>query len=444
MELDDSETTVPSNSLFRDGKLNNNPENEFVNMSDRATSNNTGMSASINPHFYVNNCPHDYLSFAVNDGVDEISVMIAPKDGNTLPQSNPKKLKEEIVKLVEKSGDIDTLKMTRQGKILLVTTVAEVAQKALKIQQIFNTPVEAYVIKENITTRFLLHDMDTTISCIDIAEELEEQGIVAIEVRRFLRKNKGDLLPTPTILVTKLGTHIPQYVKLWYQRHKLALFWDKPRPCLNCFKFNHGTKVCKKEKVCVKCGGNHTSECKETSLKCSNCNGAHSATDKSCPHYLREVKLQKFKSLHHLTIGEARRRFSNTEEEKIKSYAGKISSAPTPLHQAQNLVTKDVLEATMLKFTQQITGLFQEALATQARAFQAANEQMLQSLTHTLTGVLQSFATSSITSSASEVVAAKQSKKVKKQRLHSDLEITSHPLLASTPFSTTYNSDGPQ
>ena len=153
------------------------------------------MSASINPHFYVNNCPHDYLSFAVNDGVDEISVMIAPKVGNTIPQSNLKRFKEEIVKLVEKSGDIDTLKMTRQGKILLVTTAAEVSQKALRIQQIFNTPVEVYIIKKTITIRFLLYDMDTTILCIDIAEEHEEQGIIAIEVRRFLRKNKGDFLP---------------------------------------------------------------------------------------------------------------------------------------------------------------------------------------------------------------------------------------------------------
>ena len=44
--------------------------------------------------------------------------------------------------------------------------------------------------------------MDTTILCIDIAEEHEEQGIIAIEVRRFLRKNKGDLLSIPTVFVT--------------------------------------------------------------------------------------------------------------------------------------------------------------------------------------------------------------------------------------------------
>ena len=69
---------------------------------------------------------------------------------------------------------------------------------------------------------------------------------------------------------------------------------------------------------------------------------------------------------------------------------------------------------------------------------------MLQSLTQTLTGILQSFATSSTATSASEVVATKLLKKVKKQRLHSDLVTTSHPPLAATPFSTTYNSDGLQ
>ena len=41
-------------------------------------------------------------------------------------------------------------------------------------------------------------------------------------------------------------------------------------------------------------------------------------------------------------------------------------------------------------------------------------------------------------------MAAKQPKKVKKQRLHSDLVTTSHPPLAATPFSTTYNSDALQ
>ena len=78
-------------------------------------------------------------------------------------------------------------------------------------------------------------------------------------------------------------------------------------------------------------------ECIETSFKCCDCNGTHSVADKSCPHYLQEVK---FKSLHHL--GEAMRSFSDTEKEEIKSCAGKISSAPTVLYQAQNLVTEDV------------------------------------------------------------------------------------------------------
>ena len=46
--------------------------------------------------------------------------------------------------------------------------------------------------------------------------------------------------------------------------------------------------------MCAKCGGKHKyEECNESSLKCKNCGGAHSAAYKGCIKYQEAVQIQK-------------------------------------------------------------------------------------------------------------------------------------------------------
>lgn len=46
---------------------------------------------------------------------------------------------------------------------------------------LLNIPVDTYFIKDTITTCFLLQNIDTAISCVDIAEKLQFLNIIALE-----------------------------------------------------------------------------------------------------------------------------------------------------------------------------------------------------------------------------------------------------------------------
>lgn len=69
-------------------------------------------------------------------------------------------------------------RLSRQRKITLYTHNAVTAVQALSIRNFLNIPVSALLLNENISTRFLLHNMDPQVSCKDITEELEYSGVV--------------------------------------------------------------------------------------------------------------------------------------------------------------------------------------------------------------------------------------------------------------------------
>ena len=54
------------------------------------------MAVNLNFHYYVNNSPSEYFRIAVNDCVDDISLILTAEEGNFLVM-NPKNLKEGIL-----------------------------------------------------------------------------------------------------------------------------------------------------------------------------------------------------------------------------------------------------------------------------------------------------------------------------------------------------------
>lgn len=64
--------------------------------------------------------------------------------------------------------------------------------------------------------------------------------------------------------------------------------------CFKCYKYSHETRKCKSPQICSKCSveGHFYTQCSANTLKCINCQGGHSAVDKSCP-----LRKQTLKSL---------------------------------------------------------------------------------------------------------------------------------------------------
>ena len=111
----------------------------------------------------------------------------------------------------------------------------------------------------------------------------------------------------------------------------------------------------------------------------------------------------------------------------------KASHPPPAPRSVENLVTKEDLQATMLAFAQQISVMFQEALAAQAQAFQAANEAMLHSLTQALTESFKTFPSPPASFPETDDCAEQLAQNAKRQRRSSDSHSVSHTPLVSHP-----------
>ncbi|GBO41672.1 hypothetical protein AVEN_220152-1 [Araneus ventricosus] len=197
------------------------------------------------------------------------------------------------------------MRHTRQGKVLFTTSDPICAANLITLTKLLDTPISATVLWENITTKFLLTDIPTATSLEELASELAcSNDIVITHIRRFVKQNTQP--EASPVLITILGTTLPEHIKMWFIHQGINLFIDRPRMCNICFSFFHATRTCTLNPACYQCGQIHTSPC-QGPIQCINWKGNHSALDKNCPHYIKEIKVLEYKTRHHVTTGEARR-----------------------------------------------------------------------------------------------------------------------------------------
>lgn len=105
-----------------------------------------------------------------------------------------------------------------------------------------------------------------------------------------MKKNHGNSVPTTTHLVTIMGSQLPRAVKINYHIHKLALFIHELCPCLNYWHYSNRTKSYWSQKRFALTAAIHTKGvCQIPYLKCPNCQGEHSADNKTSPIYEKEA-----------------------------------------------------------------------------------------------------------------------------------------------------------
>ncbi|GBM58402.1 hypothetical protein AVEN_63766-1 [Araneus ventricosus] len=224
------------------------------------------------------------------------------------------------------------MKFTRQGKIILTTQDPVCAAQLLNLEKVVNIPVSTNVIWENITSRFLLYDIPTTVSLPEVGAELTKNNeIEIVEIRRFVKQN--NTRETSPVLVTMLGTRLPGYMKIWFTNQRIQSFIDRPRQCTKCYSFMHPSRVCEKTPVCHSCGAIHSGIC-QVPQKCINCQGDHSATSKGCPLYIKEQNIMELKCRNHLTTAEARR---------IYNQSAKVNYASALKQMHLSMILKDKL-----------------------------------------------------------------------------------------------------
>ncbi|XP_055949578.1 uncharacterized protein LOC129983905 [Argiope bruennichi] len=264
------------------------------------------------------------------------------------------------------------MRFTRRGKLIFTTKDLGCTKQLLGLEQINDTKVTSNVIWEGVTSRFLLIDMLTCVPLKEVADELRQfNDIETREMRRFVKQNSTQ---QTSILVTILGTSLPDSVKLWLTFQKIRPFIDRPRQCSKCYNFLHLSRICSKDQVCQLCGTEHVGNC-QNPVKCINCQGSHAATSKACSLYVKEQQILDLKCRNHLTTGEARRLFnalSNT------TYATVATSSTEPIDFEKSL--NDKMESSIQNINKKMEQHFNELL----EIFQKTVESMVQQLIHVI------------------------------------------------------------
>ncbi|GBL82858.1 hypothetical protein AVEN_106377-1 [Araneus ventricosus] len=155
---------------------------------------------------------------------EDINILISNGDSNSrIPQLNPFTLQSFIKDKINRHTSTQNVKFTRHGKIILTTQDPVCAAQLHNLETVVNIKVSTNVIWENITSHFLLYDISTKVSLLEVAEELtRNNGIEIVEMRRFVKQN--NTRETSPVLITMLGTRLSGYMKIWFTNQKIQSF----------------------------------------------------------------------------------------------------------------------------------------------------------------------------------------------------------------------------
>ncbi|GFX76055.1 uncharacterized protein TNCV_3718261 [Trichonephila clavipes] len=244
--------------------------------------------------------------------ISEINMFLENKQKpSSIPKINPQLLYMEIKSKIPKFDQISNMSFTRNGKLRFATSDPVCAIQILSLDQLFNISVNASVIWEGITSRFLLYEIPEELS----AELQDSNNFEIVEIRRFIKSGTNPEISH--VLITILGTVLPDNVKLWFINHKIQLFIDKPRQCTKCFSFSHPPRFCQSPAICCNCGS-HSGEC-TVNANCINCKGNHPANFSLCSSFLAGKQIMELKCRQHVTLSEARRRFRASNSENLST-----------------------------------------------------------------------------------------------------------------------------
>ncbi|GIY45522.1 hypothetical protein CDAR_401071 [Caerostris darwini] len=323
-------------------------------MNDIQSSNS--MISSNNNYFKSSKSINELVLRLGQKNFEEIHIICQHRDAkHKIPRTNPFLIQADIKKHVNRHDNITNMKFSRQGKLIFSTADPVCAAQILNLEKIQETPVSTGVTFENITERFLIFDIPTNLQLSELADEImNKNDMEVVELRRFVKINSTQEFSL--VLVTILGTFLPDAIKIWFTNQKIRQFVDRVRQCLHCYEFTHATRVCDKN-VCPLCGVNHEGQCQGPE-KCILCNGPHSATSKICPRHTVEQKILEFKCRNHLTIGEARRLYTQSSKTHY-SDAAKINTTAPNIEEIVNQRVESIVQNITIKMEQQTTLLIE-------------------------------------------------------------------------------------
>ncbi|GFO10695.1 RNA-directed DNA polymerase from mobile element jockey [Plakobranchus ocellatus] len=118
-----------------------------------------------------------------------------------------------------------------------------------------------------------------------------------------------DKIQTDTVVLTFDSPKPPSRIRAGYLTLDVRPYVPLPMRCYKCQRYGHGKDRCKKPAaVCVRCGkGIHVERDCSADPHCVNCRGDHTASSKTCPKFLEEQAILRYKAENGGTFQQARK-----------------------------------------------------------------------------------------------------------------------------------------
>lgn len=257
-----------------------------------------------------NDCIDPKTGFTVIEKLyAEFYIIERTEDNKSFEQVSPFLIEKALTSFI---GAQHETKRLRNGTLLVKCK----NDKQAKLLLNFNQTLFGNVFPVKVTEHSSLNTVQGLIYCWDskflseedIVEGLAEQKVIA--VRKIKRKVGANLVDTALCILTFKRSQLPTSIKFGFHSVLVKPYIPNPLRCLNCFKFGHTRKNCKKDRVCAMCSDLfHDPEICVTGSRCVNCKGPHTNWSKECPQFVREMGIQTIKVQEKLSYMEAKKKY---------------------------------------------------------------------------------------------------------------------------------------
>lgn len=208
-------------------------------------------------------------------------------------------------------GNGTSTKRLRDGTLLIKAANNNQANKLLHLKKLGDIPVIASEHNTLNTSQGIIYCWDSlNLTEEEILKGLQGQNQKVTQVRKIKRRVNGELVDTPTCILTFKLSYVPNTIKFGFLNLQVKVYIPNPMKCINCYKYGHPKKFCKNNKACSNCSNDvHGDHCSETP-HCQGCGGEHNNFNKDCPRFKREYEIQKIRVVDRLSYTEARVKFN--------------------------------------------------------------------------------------------------------------------------------------
>lgn len=244
----------------------------------------------------------DKAKIAFDSGITEVKLILRGEEDKKVT-NNVIRIKDEIKEITEKN---DKVYITRNQNLVITTNSVKTVRKVFNKSQLNGINILAKVIEDPIVTRYVIRNIDPSLSNKSIAEELIAAGIRCIQVERFTQKASNT--PIPIVKITEIGKIERKEVVVGRIIYKTTKYIESPPICQNCLTIGHTVRVCRSKARCSKCGGQHSRDNCNEEIKCFRCGEKHEATEKRCTVYKSEKSARNLAKSENLNLREARQK----------------------------------------------------------------------------------------------------------------------------------------